>query len=286
MAARTVPSSPQGTGPVSAERGAQAYAAINKTTARTLRILTTFLENPEAGYRVSELCRLLDMPKQTMIRALRTLQNEGYICKRVQGAGYELGYRIIELGNFDQVEPDLLEIAMPIMQRMRVLTGETVAIVARVGDHTTLLEHLDGSWPLPPVIRKGRPMPLNIGPSSCAVLAFLSDPEIHDFIARHTPLPAITPNAITDPEELWRIIHANRSRGYGIGTVMPGITTIGFPIFGADNRPHGAVSLIGLSEEILGTRVQGTIGTIKKLIEELNEQARLFHASSSYEIGL
>ena len=226
------------------------------------------------------------MPKQTMIRALRTLLDEGYICKRVADPGYELGYRIIEFGNFDQVEPDLLEIAMPIMQRMRVLTGETVVLSARVGDHTTVLEHLDGKWPLPSIIRKGRPMPLNIGPVSWAVLAFLSDPEIHDFIARHTPLPAITPNAITDPTELWRTINVNRSRGYGIGTVMPGVTVIGFPIFGADNRPHGAVSLIGLSEDILGASVQTAIGPIRKLVDELNDQARLFHAKPSVEIGL
>jgi DNA-binding IclR family transcriptional regulator len=261
-------------------------ATTNKTTARTLRVLTTFLESPGTGFRIAELCRRLDIPKQSMIRVLRMLMDEGYICKRRHGAGYDLGYRVVELGNFDQIEPELLEIALPIMQRMHSLTGETVVLMSRVGDYTTIVEHIDGRWPLPSYIRKGRPMLLNVGTTSASILAHLTDPEIHDFIARHTPLPASVPNAISDPKRLWDLVQTMRDRGYGLGPVMNGISTIGFPIFGAEDKPQGAVSLVGHDEQILGLPGQAALASLQKWVGELNDQTRLFHASPPAEIAL
>ena len=272
--------------PLTEENGGLSHQGGNKTTARILRVLSAFLENPRAGYRVSELCKKLGIPKQPMIRALHTLVEEGYLCKKVDGAGYEIGYRIIELGSFDQVEPDLLEIAMPTMQRLHLLTGETVSLAVRVGDSMSVVDHIDGRWPQTGKVRKGRPMLLNIGPVSRTVLAFLSDHEIQDFIARHTPLPAMTSNAITDPVALWAEIRSTRQRGYGEGTVLPGVSAFGFPLFGADNRPHGSIGLLGLTEDIHGLHMRSTFGAILRLIEELNEQTRLFHANPGIEIGL
>ena len=285
---------PDSEDPVMVARGSETPAApapasqpaTNKTTARILRVLSAFLENPSSGYRVTELCKKLGIPKQTIIRALQTLVEEGYLCRSARGAGYELGYRVLELGNFDQVEPELLEVAMPNMERMHVLTGETVALAVRMGDHTTTVDYIDGKWPLTGRVRKGHLMLLNIGPVSRTILAFLSDPEIHDFLARHNPLPAITPNSITDPRALWDEVHATRIRGYGEGLVWPGVTTFGFPIFGADNRPHGALSLIGLTEDMQGERVRSALAAILKMMEDLNVQTRLFHANSQIEIGL
>jgi DNA-binding IclR family transcriptional regulator len=268
------------------ERATPGYNAVNKTTARTLRVLTAFLESPGTGFRVAELCRRLNIPKQSMIRALRMLMDEGYICKRQQGAGYDLGYRVVELGNFDQIEPELLEIALPFMQRMHSLTGETVVLLSRVGDYASVVEHIDGRWPLPSFIRKGRPMLLNVGAVSASILANLADAEVHDFIARHTPLPAIAPNSISDPERLWESIRTVRGRGYGLGPVMTGIATIGFPVFGAEEKPHGAVSLIGHEEQILALPGGTVLETLQRMVGELNEQTRLFHAAPNVEVGL
>jgi DNA-binding IclR family transcriptional regulator len=268
------------------ERAAPGYHAVNKTTARTLRVLTAFLESPGTGFRVAELCRRLNIPKQSMIRALRMLMDEGYICKRQQGAGYDLGYRVVELGNFDQIEPELLEIALPVLQRMHSLTGETTVLLSRVGDYASVVENIDGRWPLPAFIRKGRPMLLNVGAVSISILAHLADPEIHDFIARHTPLPAIAPNSISEPERLWESIRTVRGRGYGLGPVMNGITTIGFPVFGAEDKPHGAVSLVGHDEQLLGLPGSTMLSTLQKMVAELNEQTRLFHAVPNVEVGL
>lgn len=258
----------------------------NQTAVRILRVLAAFLERPGSGYRVSELCKRLEIPKQAMIRALQALLEEGYVCRAAQGAGYELGYRMLEIGHFDRVEPDLLEIALPAMQRMHALTAESVSLAARAGDTTTVLGYLDGRWPLTGRIRKGRPMALNIGPVSRTVLACLSDDEINDFIARHNPLPAMTANAVTDPIVLWDEIRATRARGYGQGIVIPGVAVLGFPIFGADDRPHGALSVIGSSDDIYGPRVQAALPALLRIMEELNVQTRLLPEQSALEIAL
>lgn len=260
--------------------------AANKTTSRVLRVLSAFLENSGAGYRINELSRKLGIPKQTTIRALQTLAREGYVVARPNGAGYDLGYRIFELGNLDKVEQDLLAIATPTMQRMSVLTGETISLSTRVGDHTVYMDSIDGHWPLTGQLRKGQMTMLHVGPVSRTVLAYLSDFEIQDFIARHSPLPAFTENAITSPEQLWVEIREIRERGYGEGVVLPGVYTIGFPIFGSDNRPHGSIAIVGLTGHITGPRVRSSLGEIIELIDELNEQTRLFHAEQGIDIAL
>ena len=267
-------------------KAARPQRGSNRTTGLVLRVLSAFLEGPETGYRVKDLRTKLGIPKQTTVRALQTLEQEGYVIRRANGIGYELGYRIIELGSFDQVEPDLLEVATSTVQRVHALTGETVSLAARLGDCTQLLDYIDGNWPLTGRLRKGQAMMLSIGPVSRTVLAFLSDSEIQDFIARNTPLPATTSNAITDPETIWEEIQVTRARGYGTGLVLPGVYAIGLPIFGADNRPHGAIAIIGLTEDITGPRVLANLDEILKLLNKLNEQTRLFHADPRIEIGL
>lgn len=259
---------------------------VNRTTSTVLRVLGEFLHDPGSGFRVSEVCASLGISKQTVVRCLQTLAREGYIIRRAQGAGYELGYRVIELGGFEQAEPDLQEIAASTMQRMHELCGETVSLAARVGDHLVLLEFIDGRWPLSGRMRRGHVMNLNIGPSSRTVLAFLSDSEIEDFIARHSPLPAVTVNAITDVDSLWMNIRSTREQGYGAGEVLPGVYSLGFPIFGTDDRPHGTVALVGRTEDLTGPRVQTHLGTLIELVQELNDQTRLIHAGPRFKIGL
>ena len=94
------------------------------------------------------------------------------------------------------------------------------------------------------------------------------------------------PNAISDPERLWELVHTVRNRGYGLGPVMSGISTIGFPIFGAEDRPQGAVSLVGHDEQILGLPEQPALASLQKMVGELNDQTRLFHASPAVEAAL
>lgn len=260
--------------------------ASNKATVRTLRLLALFLENPRGDFRVTDLCKKLDINKQTAIRSLQTLLEEGYLVKNAQGNRYELGYRIAELGHFDQAEPDLVEIAMPYMQQLHALTGATVTLAMRVGDHQLILEGIDGKWPLLAKLGRGKPMPLYLGPVSRMLLASLPDIEIQDYLARHMPLKKLTPLTITDPDLLMKDIQRSREMGIAQGEAAPGVGVVGFPIFGFDGRMHGTIGILDRIERIQSPEFQALIPSLRKLMDELNSQTRLFQSEQDAEILL
>src|SRR4029077_17554686 len=87
----------------------------NKATARILRVLSTYVSEAD-DFGVSELNQRLGMTKNMVHRALPTLAEQGYLLRNTAGR-YELGYRILELQNLAQAEPDFRSLAAPFMRQ-------------------------------------------------------------------------------------------------------------------------------------------------------------------------
>lgn len=258
--------------------------ATNKSTAQILDLFSRFQDAPGGGLRVTELAKLTGMTKQKVIRALHTLTAQGYLVKSADGKSYELGYRLLEVANFDPAEPDLRQICAPYMQQMYALAPATIVLAVPVGYHAIVIDGLDdvsGRGFQLRRHRRGYPIPLNVGPLARAILAFLPDNEIQSFIRQAAPFsqPA---RFLADPDaaSLWAHIRLIRERGYDIGggELMPNASGVYFPILDATGYPLGSIGFSSTADRFGPDKLLALVPALMRIMDNLNQQTRMLHA--------
>lgn len=254
---------------------------INKSSVNVLKVLSVFAQH-NAEFGVSDISKKLDITKNMAFRALKTLVEEGFLVRDASGSRYILGFRVLELLNPDFDDPDIQTLCRDFMQRMHAVSGLTVALQIPVGySHITIdgIESRRGQV-LARVVR-GISVPLHVSPGSRAILAFLKDEEIDTYIKQHQPLEPYTENTITAPDKLWEDVKRVRSNGYALGYQdhFLGVNGVAFPVLDIEQRPHGAITVVGPEEVISHDELLALIPQLKKITDELNSITRFYHAS-------
>ncbi len=134
-------------------------------------------------------------------RILGALMAHGLVEKT--GAGeYDLGVRWLEVGNRLRARLNIRQVAMPYMQQLAELTGETVNLIVRRGDEAVYIERVSGGQTLIQVVQVvGAHAPLHVTAVGKIFLADDSDSGVMGY-AERTGLPAYTANTLTTLERL------------------------------------------------------------------------------------
>jgi IclR family acetate operon transcriptional repressor len=244
---------------------------LNKATVRVLQVLSSFASDVD-GYGVTELALALGMTKNMTYRALTTLVEQGYLVRERDGSRYQLGYRVLELQDPLTVEPDFRALSLPYVRRIHLLTGESVAIVVRAGDHCVLIDGIEtrkhGVWR----VRVGTLFSLWRPATGRVLLASDSDAAIADYIARND-LPAA---------EILPEIAKIRAQGYArvARATPPEMVSVAFPVSDIDGRPHGSIS-VGGPRERFEAKLDRQMPELQEIVAELNQRARLFPADDA-----
>lgn len=252
--------------------------ALNKSSARVLRVLRSFAGAGQTTLGISELSGSLSMTKNMVFRALTTLAEEGFVVRDPRGR-YALGYRVFDLCPPGLEIPDIRSLCAPFLRRIHELTGETVMLSIAVGHNSVVVDGVEGRGPLLSRVTHGRPIPLHAGPGSRALLAFRSDDEIRRYIKSQSSLARITPTTIVDPDALWSEIRLVRERGFALGyrDNLSGVTGAAFPVFDANGQIQGAVSVGGPEDQFDDATLASFIPGIAEIVAQLNQRSRLLH---------
>lgn len=207
-----------------------------------LRVLEEVAVRQPVG--VSELARLLRLPKTTVHRALTTLQVAGWL--RTGGDDVTRWYltaRALEVGR--RVSPllGLRETALSVMGRLRDVTGESIHLSILDGDQVYLLERLNSPNIVRTVNEIGGSAPMHASATGKAVLALLPEEQAERVIA--AGLTPFTDRTITDPEQLRNELKEVRRRGYATnhGEWRPEVTAVARAVCGQDKQPFAALNV-------------------------------------------
>lgn len=186
-----------------------------KTFDKALRILLLFDEDePEWG--LTAISRAIEMPKSTAHRFLTSLVQHGFLVQDVETHRFRLGPTMLELGRRAYRGIKLRQVAAPVLERLARESGETVLleVLSPARDRVVCIERAHTGSGLRLILEVGSSAPLHAGSSSKVLLAFLTDDEIDEVIARG--LPALTPHTITDPAELRAELARVRRDGFAV----------------------------------------------------------------------
>ncbi|MFJ1455331.1 IclR family transcriptional regulator [Nocardia sp. N2S4-5] len=189
---------------------------------------------------LAEVTARTGLPRSTTHRVLTALVELGWLTRT--GSKFELGLALFELGERVGLKYRLRSAALPFMQDLYAVTGQTVHLAVRDGQDAVYVEKIHGHAALPLPSQIGGRLPLTCTAVGKALLG-PAEPEVRAHVLS-LPLRSYTGNSITDPARLTRELEAVRRTGVAIEReeASPGGCCLAAPVLLA-GRPIAALSV-------------------------------------------
>lgn len=186
--------------------------------------------------RVNEAAELLNVVPSTAHRLLTTLKILGYAVQPYRGGPYVIGPQLQELGLAAFGGSNILNIAHPILEELRMRLQETVNFIVLKGNEVHFLESIEGPRSVRVASRVGLVLPAHCTSGGKAILATLKPEEL----AKRYPggiLKKRTANTITSWRRFEAELESVRKAGYALNFEEgdAGIAGVGVCIL----DPHG-----------------------------------------------
>ena len=215
-----------------------------QTLIRGLRVLEA-LTTQDRPIGVGELSRMLALPKSTVQRLLRTLDQEGWAQTSNDAVTrWQLSPRLLALARRDTLSRSLREVAIPHLTALGLRTGETIHFSVLDRDvQLVLIERIDSVHPVRTFNAIGATTALHTSCSGKAVLALLPHDRVEEILGR--PLEKVMPNTSVDPQHLMRQVVEARERGYAVNISenRAGVCAIGAAVADSSGNPVAAVAI-------------------------------------------
>ncbi len=200
----------------SAEPGLAARPSANGVAVTAVeRVLDIF----EAFHKVQKPLSLTDLaeatgiPKSSCHAIVATLTARGYLYSLARPRALYPTRRFHDIARDIHEKDPFAERLLPMLERLRNVSRETVILGKRQGDAVIYLQVVEGPHAIRYSARPGEFKPLHSSAIGKALLGSLKETEMRAQIAGR-PLPAVTGSTLTDAQALIDDILESRRRGY------------------------------------------------------------------------
>ena len=222
---------------------------------RVAAVLRGLAQSPQEGSTTSEVARLAGLPRPTTHRLLNSLADAGFADREQRSGRWFLGPELYLLGATAAGRYDVTEQARPHVHRLAAETGESAFFSARRGDETVCMLREDGSFPIRSfVLYEGARFPLGVVSAGLAVLSFLDDQDVDDYLGR-VDLTADWGEPHSESALRQRIADT-RHLGYAVnpGLVVEGSWGMAAAVFDHLGQPAWALTITGVESRFRAER--------------------------------
>ena len=204
---------------------------------RAIAILQCFTADKPA-LSVLDIQRRVGLSRPTLYRLLQTLAATGLVKAEGDPQRFRLGHGVMELAHVWLAGLNEVDVARPILERLRESTGETAALFVRREQKRICVLELESHHALTIVRGIGDAGDITVGASGKAILAYLDEGRRDAILDRVTK---------TRRAELVKALEAARSRGFATshGEVIVGAVAIAAPIFNQNAEVSGCIGVFG-----------------------------------------
>jgi len=208
----------------------------------------------------------------TTFRILSSMVDNGFV-ERDAGGKYQLGSRLVRLGNRVHAQADVRQIALPVMEQLRDELGETVNLTVREGDEVVYIEKATPNRMMHVQQLIGSRAPLHVTAVGKLMLALGSDAECQGYAAR-TNLPAYTRNTINTLPRLQQAAEQLRTQGYAFDDEEAeiGVGCIGTVIYDATDNVVAGLSVSAPIERRKLEWVENLLHAARQISEQLGHR--------------
>lgn len=253
---------------------------------KALRILECFsVKQPELS--LSEISKMLSIPKSTTLNLIRTLVAKGYLIPCPNGVTYRLGYKLMPLSYRLRASLPVVHYATPFLEELQVKTGENVYLTTHMYGQVLYLEGLYPSIRVGNYSIAGKQLPMHCTGCGKAMLAYLPEEEIQEIIDTYG-LCSFTSKTITDPDELSVELKKIRDNGYAMdnGEETAGCKCVALPIRDQDGYPVGSISISGTPTSLKDSLIDDYLKSMGRVVSVLMSMADQFPAAQLRRLKL
>ena len=213
---------------------------MSQSLGRALRLLPELAEGPRS---LDELAALLDVHKTTVLRLLRTLEDDRLVY-RDAAYRYHLGAGLFALSSRALEQRPVRSAAAPHLAALNRETGHTVHLAAYEGGEVVYIDKYDSRHPVRMYSRIGLRARLHCTAVAKVLLAGLA-PQERRAVAESIAYEVMTPNTLTGPDALLSELARVAEQGYAVdhGEHETFINCVGAPIRDAGGRVVAAASI-------------------------------------------
>ncbi len=239
--------------------------------ARGLRVIEAFGRD-RSWLTLSDVARLVDLPRASVRRTLYTLVKLGYA--EVDDHLFRLTPRILTLAGAYLTSNPVSDIVQPALEALCRDVNEACSAAVRDGDEVTMIAHASPSRMLPVSAQIGLRLPALSSSLGRILLAAMDEQELDRFLGRAAPAK-LTPSTVVDKAKLRRAIVKARSDGFSLvdQEAEAGFRSISVPLRRRDGRVIAALN-IGVHSERgpLDTMHKVFLPKLQALAEDLQRQ--------------
>jgi DNA-binding IclR family transcriptional regulator len=209
---------------------------------RALLIMDTLAEMPDCS--LVDLAGRLGLPKGSVFRHLRVLEERGYVTQAGDTKRYALGPRLIYLGFVARAGLALPRVAAPFLRELHERFNETVHVGVLSAGEVVHIEVVPSSHPVKMAAEVGARTFAHISALGKVLLAGSED-EVIARVIEERGLPRFTERTITTAAALQAELDRVRRYGFAIDDEesAEGLRCVACPIRGEGDRVIAAVSL-------------------------------------------
>ena len=232
-------------------------------TIERVALIFDILGTAPNGISVGELSTKTGLPKGTSHRLLSSLAYFDYVRQDPGTKNYQLGFKLVELGNRLLGQLDFRAVARPFLIHLAEQTQETVHMVILDRNEALYIDKVDSGEHrsgLRMVSMLGSRLPAHCSAVGKMLLAHLSESDLEEVI-RDKGLPERTRNTITDIGKLRAHLAKVLTQGYAFDNEENeiGIRCVAAPIRNEIGRVIAAISISVPTLRVEKSRLRTTL---------------------------
>jgi DNA-binding IclR family transcriptional regulator len=225
----------------------KAEVAGTQLLGRAAAVLRAVSGTMPGGLTTAEAAERAALSRPTAYRILTALAANGFLDRDARTSRWVLGPELYLMGAVAAERYDVTELARDSVRELAAQTGESAFFSARRGNETVCLLREEGSFPIRSfVLYEGVRFPLGVASAGLAILAFLNDAAIADYLSTAELVTRFGPQHAARP--LAARLRDTRRAGYAVnpGLIVEGSWGMGAAVFDASGSPAWALSLTGI----------------------------------------
>ena len=221
------------------------------------------------GFKAADIGRRLGIPVTTTLRIMTTLHLEGLV--RKNGALFELGPVLIQLGNASLAGTEIRTAALPVLERLTAQTDETSHLAIPCEDRSLVVAVQDSPHPLRAASRPGFLAELHCSSTGKTFLAFLHQQRLTELYTG-ARLPKRTAHTLTTLNEIRRECDLTRKRGYSLDDeeFNLGVRCLAAPVHGSDGTVVAAIGITAATVRFTKERIPEMAAAVISAATELS----------------
>lgn len=243
----------------------------DSTTGRVVQVLLAFSEGSQL-LGITEIARSTGLSKAVVHRILQELGKSELVVQHRETRKYMLGNGAFALSNNAAAQSKLRSTGMSVIASLSEDTGETTTLSARVGHRRIYLGQIESTQLIRISVQVGLSLPLSVGASGHAMLAFLPTSEAEEILKR--PVPAANDRTETRPGLIRDRLDRIRESGYARTDSERVAESVSFaaPVFGSTGEVVGSISIAAMASRVDTDREANLSRRVIEAAEKISNQ--------------